>query len=300
MQERSERRSRWGDDDQRGAANFVTPGVTLNALKSVREGRILDLSYEIRMGHPRIDPVIPPYLFGMWADADTVRRVAREQFDAPNDPGCFTERVSLCMHTGTHVDALGHFTIGDEMFNGWKYPVSSGAWGLEKLGVEQMPPLITRGVCVDVSGLDGGDFLEGGRVVGRADLKRALDRAKVELQPGDVILIRTGWGRFFTANAGRYAASEPGIDDEAARWLTEQSVCGIGADNMGVEVVPYPDPRLFWPVHQHTIVEAGVYMIENLVLDEAVRQGLTTFCFILLPVKFAGATGCPVRPIAVI
>lgn len=300
MSERSERRSRWGDDDQRGAANLVTPDVTLGALKSVRDGRIIDLSYEIRMGHPRIDPVIPPYLFGMWANPDTIRRVAREQFNATNDPGVFTERVSLCMHTGTHVDALGHYTIGDEMFNGWRYPGSSSAWGLEKLGMEQMPPLITRGVCLDVGGFDDGDFLEGGRVVSRADLKRALDRARVELQPGDVVLIRTGWGRFFIADSGRYAASEPGIDVEAARWLTEQNVCAIGADNMGVEVVPYPEPRMFWPVHQHAIVEAGVYLIENLALEEAVRQGLTTFCFILLPVKFTGATGCPVRPIAVI
>jgi kynurenine formamidase len=300
MQERFENRSNWGEDDQKGAMNLVTPELTLAALGTVSQGRMVDLSHEIKVGHPRLDPFIGPFQMGMWANADTTRRMAREHFNAKNDPGVFTERVELCMHTGTHVDALGHFTIGEEMFNGWNYRLSTNNWGLERLGIEQMPPVIARGVLFDVAGEAGEEFLEGGRVVTKDDLKKAADKAKFEIRPGDIALIRTGWGRFFMADNDRYTESEPGIDEEAARWLTERKVCAIGTDSMAVEVLPNPDPQSLFPVHQHALVEAGVHLIENLAFDQIMKEEARTFCFILLPVKFTGATACPVRPVALL
>lgn len=300
MSEQSSNTSRWGKDDQKGAMNLVTPERTLAALQSAEQGRMIDLSQEIQVGHPRLDPFIGPMTMGMWSNADTSRRMAKEHFDAKNDPGVFTERVELCMHTGTHIDALGHITIGDEMYNGWSYRESTNNWGLERLGIEHMPPLITRAVLLDVSTRPDGSLLTGGDVVTVDDLKRALDKAKTELQPGDVALINTGWGRLFMADNETYTESEPGIDEDAARWLTEQQVCAIGADNMAVEVLPYPDPRILFPVHQHTLVEAGVHLIENLAFDAILQENVSTFCFILLPVKVSGATACPVRPVAVL
>ncbi len=299
MTENRKYTSRWGENDQRGNTNLLTPEHTLRVLKSVSQGRVLDMSHELKVGHPALHPFISDYQFGMWSNADSSRRIAKEHLDAKNDPGVFTERVSLCMHTGTHVDALGHFTLGDEMFNGWDYRTSTNNWGLERLGIEQMPPMITRGVVLDVSGKDRGDFLDGGAVVTKKDLQDACRKAKIEIEPGDVVMIRTGWGRFFMENNQRYTESEPGIDEEAAHWLTGQDVCAIGADTMAVEVLPNPDRRLVFPVHQHTLAEAGVHLIENLAFDEVVRAGISTFCFVLLPVKFTGATGCPVRPVAI-
>ena len=114
------------------------------------------------------------------------------------------------------------------------------------------------------------------------------------------MLIRTGWGRFFGTDNARYVAGEPGIDMAAARWLTSRDVVAIGCDNMAVEVLPNPDRFLMMPVHQHVLAEAGVYLIENLALDEIASERLTTFCFILLATKYKGATGCPVRPVALI
>lgn len=297
---RGKRRSRWGDDDQKGAANLLTPEHTLAALSSVREGRMIDLSHDIMPGHPMMAPAQSPLLMSLWSTADTTRRTTREHWGVTNELGAFTERVELCMHTGTHVDALGHITIGDEMFNGWTYQTSTNAYGLERLGIEQMPPVITRGVAIDLSGLDGGDFLDGPRPVTKKDLTAALDRAGAGIEEGDVVMIRTGWGRFFMKENERYVSSEPGLDVEAAQWLTEQGVVAIGADTMAVEVMPYPDRKLLLPVHQHALVEAGVHLIENLVLDTLAREGISTFCLIMLPVKFAGATGSPIRPVAVI
>ena len=161
--------------------------------------------------------------------------------------------------------------------------------------------MITRGVCIDVSRLDGGEYLDAGRAVGRDDLQRALEQADVELRPGDAVCIHTGWGRFFMTDNDRYVAGEPGVDLPAAQWLTSQDVLAIACDNMAVEVLPGTEhPKVMMPVHQHALVECGVYLIENLVTENLVRDGVSTFCFILLPVKFKGATGSPVMPVAII
>ena len=289
--------SRWGEDDQQGAMNLVTRDVRLKALKGIETGQLYDLSHDLRAGHPMMAPAQSPFVMSMMATADGARRMAG-MMGATNDLGAFTERVELCMHTGTHIDALGHITIGDEMFNGFHYRDHTSGFGLERLGIEKMPPLITRGVCVDLSGLDGGEHLDGGRSITRHELEQALEDAEVELEAGDALLYRTGWGRHFMENNELYVRTEPGIDVEAAHWLTSHDVCAIGSDNMAVEVMPNPDPQLFLPVHQHTLVEAGVHLIENLVLDGLARDGVTTFCLILLPVKFTGATASPVRPVA--
>ena len=115
------------------------------------------------------------------------------------------------------------------------------------------------------------------------------------------MLLHTGWGRFFMKDNAKYLSGEPGLTVEAAQWLTSQDVVATGADNMAVEVLPGTrHPEIVMPVHQHCLAEAGVHLIENLVLDELVAGGLTEFCFIMLPVKFKGATGCPVRPIAMV
>ena len=130
--------------------------------------------------------------------------------------------------------------------------------------------------------------------------QHAADNAGLSIEAGDIVLIRTGWGRFFGTDNARYVEGEPGIDVAAARWLTSRDVVAIGCDNMAVEVLPNPDRRLMMPVHQHVLAEAGVYLIENLALDEIASERLTSFCFILLATKYKGATGCPVRPVALV
>ncbi|MSP68152.1 MAG: cyclase family protein, partial [Alphaproteobacteria bacterium] len=285
--------------DQKGAANRLTPDRTLAALQSVREGRIFDLSRVIQPGAPFIHPGQTPFILANYVSPrDSIKR--RRGLGHTNDAGTNIERVEMTMHVGTHIDALGHFTIGKRMYGGLTTDEVLTDWGLAQLGIEHCPPMITRAVCLDVSGLDGGDHLQGGRVVSRADLKRAAEKARVAIEPGDMVMIHTGWGKLFMVDNARYVATEPGIDVEAAAWLTAQGVVAIGADSMAVEVMPNPDKTKTMPVHQHTLVENGVYLIENLLLDEVVKAGLASFCCVMLPVKFKGATGCPVRPVAVI
>ncbi len=291
--------SRWGPADQIGAANLLTADMRLAALRAVREGRVYDVSHEISAGAPYMAPNQTPFLLSIWASwRDSIRR--RRQIGATNDAGSNVERAEMTMHVGTHIDALGHFSVGEHLYNGLKADEVVTDWGLDRLGIEHMPPLITRGVLLDVSGLDGGQFLNPGRVVTPDDLARAADHAELAIEAGDIVLIRTGWGRFFGVDNARYLEGEPGIDVPAAKWLTQRDVIAIGCDNMALEVLPNPDRTQMLPVHQHVLAEAGVHIIENLALEELARDRLSRFCFILLATKFKGATGCPVRPIALV
>jgi kynurenine formamidase len=290
--------ARWGPGDRIGAGNLLTAERRLAALSLVRTGSLFDLGHVIENGAPRIAPNQTPFVMSLSARADNVIRRRRRQ-GATNDAGTTLERIEMTTHVGTHIDALGHATIGDEMYNGRRIGDELDDFGLNELGIENVPPIITRGVCLDVAGLDGGQHLEAGRAVSRDDLERARDAAGVEVGEGDVVCIHTGWGRWFMRDNARYVAGEPGIDEGAARWLTGKGVVAIASDNMAVEVVPNPaHPKRVLPVHQHTLVEAGVYLIENLKLDALTAANTPQFCFLLLATKFKGATGCPVRPVA--
>lgn len=291
--------SRWGAEDQIGAGNLLTVEKRLAALRSVVHGRIFDVSHEIAMNAPFMMPNQTPYLMSLWTNwRDSMRR--RRKMGATNEVGVNIERMEMTAHVGTHIDALGHFSIGDRLYNGLKAEEEVTDWGLNRLGIEHAPPMVTRGLLLDVASLDGNDHLASGRAITPDELAQTCDKAGLKIEPGDIVLIRTGWGKLFGIDNARYIAGEPGIDVAAARWLTNQGVVAVGCDNMAVEVLPNPDKTISMPVHQHLLVEAGVYIIENLALEELAAAGVHSFCFVLLATKFRGATGSPVRPIAMI
>lgn len=292
--------SRWGPGDQLGAGHFLTPERTLKALQGVRDGEVLDLSHVIEIGAPRMAPNQSPYHIQAGpTSAGSIRR--RRAAGATNDAGSNLERIEMTTHVGTHIDALGHFSKGDQLYGGYSAEVTVDDFGLTHLGIDHMPPMVTRGILLDVSRFDGGDHLEAGRAVTVGDLEKALAATKLTLEAGDVVCINTGWGRFFMADNERYLAGEPGIDVDAARWLTAQDCVAIAADNMALEVLPGTEhPEIVMPVHQHCLAEAGVHIIENLVMDPLIERDVHSFCFMLSAVKFKGATGCPVRPIAIV
>jgi kynurenine formamidase len=289
----------WGAADQIGAANLITVEKRLAALASVKHGRIFDVSHDIYMGAPFMPPNQTPFLmsiFGSWRD--TIKR--RRKLGALNDAGTNLERIEMTAHVGTHIDALGHFSKGEMLYNNNRAADVVTDWGLDKLGIEHAPPMITRGVLFDVAGATGGDHMQSGQTVTVEHLKRAADAGRFSVEPGDIALIRTGWGRYFEADNTRYLHGEPGIDVPAAQWLCDQGIVAIGADNMAVEVLPNPDKGLIMPVHSYALAERGVYLIENLALEELAAARVYAGCFILLATKIRGATGAPVRPILMV
>lgn len=288
------------DHDMRfvGRASKLGSQDRLNALRLVEEGRLVELSHELRPYAPHYPRIQPPFLLNLWTSANGVINALRRK-GITNDPGVNLEHVSMTLHVGTHVDALGHFSAGPRMYGGHKVENTVGDLGLGALGAEAIPALITRGILLNVAGMDGGEFLEAGREVTPEMLDAAVKTSGTQLAPGDVVLVRTGWGKFYATDPQRYVAGEPGLNLAAARYLTEANVVAIGSDNMAIEVMPGADPAISMPVHQHTLVDSGVYLIENMALDELAGCSRSVFCFIMLSVRYRGATGSPARPIAI-
>ena len=176
---------RWGKGDQLGAGHFLTPERTLAALRMVKDGTIVDMSHVIEIGAPRMAPNQSPYHIQAGpTSAGSIRR--RRAMGAKNDAGSNLERIEMTTHVGTHIDALGHFSKGDMLYGGYSASETVDDFGLANLGIEHMPPMVTRGILLDVSRLDGGEYLESGRAVTAGDLEKALSAAKLTIQPGDV------------------------------------------------------------------------------------------------------------------
>ncbi|MCF3596184.1 cyclase family protein [Rhodobacteraceae bacterium LMO-12] len=282
-----------------GRAALATDEDRLAALKLVRSGAIMELGQVLRPHAPHYSGVQPPFLMNLWTTAQgVIRALARKGIT--NAPGVNLEHASMTFHAGTHVDSLGHFTAGQHMYGGRSADKVIGDLGLYDLGAEMIPVIIARAVLLDVAKAENAESLAGGQVVTRQLLQAAETAAGTRLGAGDVALIRTGWGQFYRSDPVKYVKSEPGLDLDAARYLTEAGVIAIGADNMAVEVMPGTDPKISMPVHQHTLVECGVYLIENLDLEALAASGYNEICFVMLAIRIKGATGTPARPIALL
>ena len=189
----------------------------------------------------------------------------------------------------------------DVFYNGFTEDEIANAYGLKKLGIENIKSFITRGVLIDIAGLKGVDALDHGYEVTVADVRGALARQGMQesgLQSGDALFFRYGWSKHWT-DADKYNTDPPGIGLEVAAWLVERQPSMIGSDQWMTEVGPNPDPTLVAPVHQEIINKAGIWNLENMVYDDLVEDGVSEFLFIFTPMRFKGATGSPARPIAI-
>ncbi len=287
--------SEWGPDDQRGAANRLTPEKVLEAKALIDRGRVYQLGrlYEHGMPMPgkrHFSLTIPGLpTGGPLGDNQLVH----------NDELVSGEIGQI----GTQVDGLGHVGVRvgseDVFYNGNKLSEFGDTYGLKKLGVENAGPFFTRGLLLDVAGALGERSLPSGYVVTAEDLQSALVRARLELRPGDAVLIRTGHGQWWMTDNDRYSEGEPGIGLEAARWLADRKVVLVGCDNWAIEAVPSADPQRPFEAHQWLIVRHGIYLLENLDLEALAEDKVAEFAFVFTPLRLKGATGSPGNPIAI-
>jgi kynurenine formamidase len=205
-------------------------------------------------------------------------------------------------HSGTHIDALCHQAVEMEMFGGVKVtPEVQTSRGFTELGVETIEPIFRRGVLLDVAASHGVDLLPDGYLVTEEDLVEASTIAGVTLREGDCVLVRTGNGRRYQDPDPAAYLAGPGIGPDAARWLAAHKPLLCGADNVAFDVTDHVDPDLgSLPCHTVLINEAGIYLLENLNLEELSAAGVSEFLLVCLPLKFEGVTGSPVRPVALV
>jgi len=158
---------------------------------------------------------------------------------------------------------------------------------------------MTRAVMIDVAALKNVDMLPATYEISVQDLQQALAAQKLTLQPGDAVIIHTGWGQLWGKDNMRFRASAPGIGVTAAEWLARQDPMLVGSDNSAIEVSPNPNPQLAGPVHQIMLVVNGIHLLENMKLDEIAARRIYEFALILEPLKIQGGTGSTVAPIAI-
>jgi kynurenine formamidase len=200
-------------------------------------------------------------------------------------------------HTGTHIDALNHFGVDGKIYNGFTPEENLGSRHWTKGGAEQIPPIVARGVLLDIAGLKGVECLPPSYAITIEDCRDALERAGLEIETGDVVLVRTGRMAYWP-DGSKVLGNPPGLGLEAGRWLTDHGIVAIGADQECVEVGPSEHDDNWLPGHCHFLAEAGVPMIELVDLEALARDGVHEFCFIAAPIRLRGATGAPLRPLA--
>ncbi len=200
---------------------------------------------------------------------------------------------------GTQLDGLGHVGIGNIFYNGNDRRDFQTAKGLTRLGIENVGVFLTRGLLLDVAALKGVQRLKDNYEITPEDLKTTLYKEKLTINPGDVVLIHTGWGGLWKVDNEAYSRSEPGIGVSAAQFLVDQQISLVGSDNWGIEVIPGPDPEVFGLVHQILLTLNGIYHLECIDTSELARDQVYEFAFFFAPLRLKGFTGSPGNPVAI-
>jgi kynurenine formamidase len=281
--------SKWGAGDQRGSGNHMKPESVLRATRLIRTGEVIQIGHVLSADMP----ISPTRRFDM--------HVKRTFMNPQSNRRGSNEEIVLSEigQVGTQFDGFAHQTIENSLYNCFKLDEIATRTGFTKLGVENVGALITRGVLIDVAAVKGVDMLADSYEITVADLQQALQRQNLALQPGDAVIIHTGWGKLWAKDNARYMKGCPGIGVAAAEWLVRQDPMLVGADNFPVEVTPNPDPQISAPIHQIMLVINGIHLLENLKLDELAAKRVHEFAFVMQPLKLKGATGSTVAPIAI-
>jgi kynurenine formamidase len=258
-------------------------------LTAIRVARIYDLAQTYYPGMPH-HPNHPPFLFGL--------NKKHGDYLARNTASSASESLALGGHVGTHIDALCHFSSGGKLHGGEAAEgLQSYAGGLERHTVDTIAPVVRRGILLDIAAQAAMDALPADFEVTPSHLDAAVAGEGVDIRAGDVVLLRTGWARFWD-NAARFIAQVhgPGPGEAGARWLSARGVFAAGSDTVAFEKVP--DSNM--PVHVHLLVESGIHIIECLNLEQLAAAHEYTFLFVATPLKIRGGTGSPIRPLAIV
>jgi kynurenine formamidase len=267
--------------------------MTPSRLASLVSARVYDLEQPRFAGMPIHPSHRPGYFYALHRRH---RDTYRPDCHGPRSGASGT--LVMAEHSGTHIDALSHQAAGLVLFGGVKVEEAETPTGFTRLGVETIPPLIRRGVLLDVAGWKGVDRLPPRAAIGADELAACAAHQGVEVRAGDVLLVRTGYAALW-GDEPRYLDAA-GVGKSGTLWAAERRVVAVGADNMAWDAPDERDPdtgaTLF--AHVYLLPQKGIYIIENLALEELARDRVWEFGFVGIPLKLTGATGSPLRPLA--
>jgi kynurenine formamidase len=291
--------SRYGPDDQLGTLNEITPEVTSKAVRLVKRGETVDLGRVLDEDTPKFPGRFWHQTLDVTAHYTNPRRPdAVGRGWGKNQINWITEVQTGTFQVGTQLDSIGHIQIGDRFYNGWRVADVVEPWGLNRFGMETIPPIVTRGVLVDVAAYKGVERLEKGYVITIDDLEGALKAQGIELAPGDAVLFHTGWGGLWGTDDARFLSGEPGPGMATIERLYERRVALIGADTWSIGPVPAEDPERPFLVPQTMYVRMGLFGLENLATEGLAAKGVHEFLFVLTHAKTRGSTAAVIAPAA--
>jgi kynurenine formamidase len=272
--------------------------ATSALISSLTSARIIELNFIWDRNSPLLG-LNPPFTLGLQTGHKQTSGMI---------PGGIAFAADMMFFSGQHgspnIDALGHISDNMKLFGGADAAASEGPAGLLTLGIEAYPKerFINHAVLLDVARFKSVDALAPGQEITAGDLEATAKAEGVDIQPGDSVLIRTGYGRFFEADRAKYAGFRPGPGEAAARWLVSRKIFLAGDDQMSFEVVP--EKGTIFPCHRILIADYGIYIVENLNLEELARtladSKVYEFALILNPPRIRGATGAAANAFAII
>lgn len=296
--------SRYGADDVLGAMNLITPESILAALALVKQGKVYDLAFVLDQDMP-----VPGFHGAFFANTQYTLENGVEWHDRvigkmKNGYSAQNLRLAMSDHSGTHIDQLNHVGIQQEngeflVYNGIRNRDIVSSFGTTKLGAEYMPPLIGRGVLIDVATHKGVDMLPAGYAISPAELEAALAAQGTVVRGGDTVLVHTGWGRNWN-NPDKMLSGEPGLGKACAEWAVKKNIVCWGVDQFATDPIPFEFEGEALPMHLEMLTKNGIRLMENIYMEQIVRDKVYEFCIFAAPLKIRGGTGSPVRLLALV
>lgn len=289
---------RWGPDDERGTLNLITPEVLRRGVAAVRDGRAIPLWVPLSEDGPQA---------GLVPGRENPRRrmiTINQPLTGDQEGFCSSDdEITMATQAATHWDALAHVSYGGRIYNGYPADTITDA-GATRCGIDKVGPLVGRGVLLDVARARGVERLEPGTVVGAEDLDTAEELAGVRVEPGDIVLLRTGHIQVLHAgDRVAYAFPSPGPGMQAARWFHDRDVAAVATDTLTFEVFPCERDDLLLPVHLLDLVEMGMLQGQNFDLEtlaaDCAADGRYTFLLQATPEPVERGLGGPVAPVAI-
>ncbi|HVV35931.1 MAG TPA: cyclase family protein [Acidimicrobiales bacterium] len=289
---------RWGDDDERGTLNLITDDVRRRAAALVKTGKAFPLAIALSEDGPQLG-----FIPGRVNPTRTMHMINEPSFGDPTMFCSSDDAVTMGLQAGTHWDSLAHVSYDGRLYNGYD-PATIDERGAAKGGIDKIGALVGRGVLLDVARANGVDRLEPGYSITGADLDAAAELARVTVEPGDIVLIRTGQMQLLHAgDKVGYTHPSPGPSIHCVEWFHAHDIAAAATDTLVFEAFPGDDPDFLLPVHLLDIVEMGLTQGQNWDLEalavDCARDGVYAFFLGATPEPFVGGLGAPVAPVAI-
>jgi kynurenine formamidase len=283
--------SPYGAQDEIGSANLITQDTVLKAVKLVRTGKTYPLAVPI-------DKTLPAFRHRSFHLTNVQPGEAGGKTTGPNKFTFNDELVVGWTGVGTQLNGIGHIGIDNVYYNQNQAKDFVTVEGVTKLGIEKVPPIVARGIVLDMTAIHGGPVVPASTEFTVADIKAALKREGIAIHKGDVILFNTGWLELIGKDNAKFLGVEPGIGMEAAQWLADQGIVALGGDTWASEIYPAKDGREF-PVNQFMLAERGIYNLELIDSRALVRDKAFEFLFVLGQPLYKGSTQVNINPVAI-